>query len=71
MGISIGNSTYLNSDVVVCNFTQYLNLARTNFDCYDYIVDASGLVTLAPTQDVRMIFTEYPFPNRTMMTSIV
>jgi hypothetical protein len=70
MGIGLGGNMFNSSDLIICNFTQDLNLSKTTFDCFDYHVDDNGTVIYDTQQDVRAVFTAYPFPNRTITTSI-
>jgi len=70
MGIGLGNQLFGNSDLIVCNFTQDLLLSKSSFDCFDYSVDENGTVTLDNSQDVRAVFTQYPFSNRTITTNV-
>lgn len=46
MGIGIGKQLFGDSDLIVCNFTQDMNLTRNSFDCFDYRVDENGTVIL-------------------------
>ena len=46
MGIGIGKQLFGDSDLIVCNFTQDMNMTRNSFDCFDYRVDENGTVIL-------------------------
>eukprot|EP00347_Sterkiella_histriomuscorum_P003168 403365331 len=70
MGLGLGSQMFGNSDLIVCNFTQDLDLTKNAFDCFDYRVDENGTVVLDEQQDVRAVFTVYPFTNRTITTNI-
>lgn len=70
IGIGFGSQQFGNSDLIVCNFTQDMELTKTSFDCFDYNVDENGTVYLDQQQDVRAVFTQYPFSNRTITTNI-
>lgn len=46
MGVGIGKQLFGDSDLIVCNFTQDMNMTRNSFDCFDYRVDENGTVIL-------------------------
>lgn len=44
MGVGIGKQLFGDSDLIVCNFTQQMDLSKNSFDCFDYRVDENGTV---------------------------